>query len=114
MYTSKDLEKYEYFNGSDINFLLDSLTGVISRQYILDFVKNLVETPFAMCMMDLDNFTYINDNYGHKAGDICLKTIAENLRVCVGEDGLVSRFGGDEFIILLLFLIFIIKILNHY
>ena len=39
MYTTKDLEKYEYFNGSDINFLLDSLTGVISRQYILDFVK---------------------------------------------------------------------------
>ena len=54
MYTTKDLEKYEYFNGSDIIFLLDSLTGVISRQYILDFIKNLVETP-AMCMMDLDN-----------------------------------------------------------
>ena len=52
-----------------------------------------------MCMMDLDNFTYINDNYGHKAGDICLKTIAENLRVCVGEDWLVGHFGGDEFII---------------
>ena len=60
MYTTKDLENYEYFNGSDINFLLDSLTGVISRQYILDFVKNLVEnnTPFAKCFMDLDNYTY--------------------------------------------------------
>ena len=104
MYSAEDLSKYKYFDGADINFVLDSLTGIISRQYILDFARTLVDsnTPFAMCMMDLDNFKYINDNYGHAAGDICLKTIAENLQKCVGEDGLVGRFGGDEFIIIYL------------
>ena len=104
MYTADDLKRYKYFDGADINFVLDSLTGIISRQYILDFARTLVDsnTPFAMCMMDLDNFKYVNDNYGHAAGDICLKTIAEGLQKCVGEDGLVGRFGGDEFIIIYL------------
>ncbi len=104
MYTLDDLKKYKYFDGADINFVLDSLTGIISRQYILDFARTLVNsnTPFAMCMMDLDNFKYVNDSYGHRAGDICLKNIAESLQKCVGEDGLVGRFGGDEFIIIYL------------
>ncbi len=104
MYTVDDLKKHKYFDGADINFVLDSLTGVISRQYILDYARFLVEhnTPFAMCMMDLDNFKYINDSYGHNAGDKCLRIVAENLQRCTGEDGLVGRFGGDEFIILYL------------
>ncbi|MCR5350729.1 MAG: GGDEF domain-containing protein [Acholeplasmatales bacterium] len=104
MYTIDDLKKHKYFNGADINFVLDSLTGVISRQYILDYARFLVEhnTPFAMCMMDLDNFKYVNDSYGHNAGDKCLQIVAENLQRCTGDDGLVGRFGGDEFIILYL------------
>ena len=104
MYTKDDLKKYKYFDGADINFVLDSLTGVISRQYILDFARFLVEhnTPFAMCMMDLDNFKYVNDSYGHNAGDKCLQIVAENLQRCTGDEGLVGRFGGDEFIIIYL------------
>ena len=104
MYTIEDLKKYKYFDGADINFVLDSLTGVISRQYILDFARFLVEhnTPFAMCMMDLDNFKYVNDSYGHNAGDKCLQIVAENLQRCTGDEGLVGRFGGDEFIIIYL------------
>ena len=104
MYTVDDLKKHKYFDGADINFVLDSLTGVISRQYILDYARYLVEhnTPFAMCMMDLDNFKYVNDQYGHNAGDKCLQIVAENLKRCTGDEGLVGRFGGDEFIIIYL------------
>ena len=104
MYTIEDLKKCDYFDGADLTFVLDSLTGVISRQYILDFARKLVKdnVPFAMCMMDLDNFKYINDSYGHKAGDICLKNIADGLIKVIGDGGLVGRFGGDEFIILYL------------
>ena len=102
IYTVDDLKPFNYFNDIDITYLLDSLTGVISRQYILDYAKHLISLnkPFAMIMMDLDNFKFINDTYGHKAGDICLKEIGESLRVHVGSDGLVGRFGGDEFIII--------------
>ena len=42
MYTKEDLQKYKYFDGADLTFVLDSLTGVISRQYILDFARKLI------------------------------------------------------------------------
>ena len=104
MYTKEELAKYHYFDGAELNFVLDSLTGVISRQYILDYARTLVDSniPFAMCMMDLDNFKYVNDSYGHHAGDLTLQRVADGLKKCVGEDGLVGRFGGDEFVILYL------------
>ena len=42
MYSELDLKKYDYFEGSEINYVLDSLTGVISRQYILDYAKRVI------------------------------------------------------------------------
>lgn len=102
MYTLADLEKYDYFKGTDINYVLDSLTGVLSRAYILGFAQKLVEdkVEFMMGILDVDNFKLVNDNYGHKVGDGCLKEIGTNLAKYVGEDGLVGRFGGDEFIVI--------------
>jgi diguanylate cyclase (GGDEF)-like protein len=102
MYSIDDLKKYDYFNNIDFTYALDSLTGVLSRANILGFAKQLVETnfPFTMAIMDIDNFKLVNDNYGHMVGDGCLKYVADKLALYVGEDGLVGRFGGDEFIIL--------------
>ncbi len=104
MYTIDEIRKYKYFENADYSFVLDSLTGVISRQYILDYAKYLINNhvPFAMAMVDLDNFKYINDNYGHHIGDLCLKTTAEEIQNKVSDKGLVGRFGGDEFIIIYL------------
>jgi diguanylate cyclase (GGDEF)-like protein len=53
-----------------------------------------------MGILDIDNFKLVNDNYGHHVGDECLKSIATGLADFVGEDGLVGRFGGDEFVII--------------
>ena len=102
MYKLEDLTKYEYFKDVDIAYALDSLTGVIARGYILGFARHLVDNnvPFMMGIMDIDNFKMVNDNYGHKFGDECLKSIGTNLIKFVGNDGLVGRYGGDEFIIL--------------
>ena len=102
MYTKNDLSKYDYFNSVDMNYALDSLTGVLSRANILGFARHLVDnkTPFTMAILDIDNFKLVNDNYGHAVGDECLISIGENLARYVGNDGLVGRFGGDEFIIL--------------
>lgn len=104
MYKIEELTKYDFFKNADVNFVLDSLTGLVSRQYILAFAKDLIKNniPFAFAMVDLDNFKSINDNYGHHAGDICLKNIAEGIQERVGDGGIVGRFGGDEFIIVYL------------
>jgi diguanylate cyclase (GGDEF)-like protein len=104
MYTIEEIKKHKYFKDADYNFVLDSLTGVISRQYILDYAKYLIKNqiPFAMAMVDLDNFKFINDNYGHHIGDLCLKYTAEGIQNMVSDRGLVGRFGGDEFIIIYL------------
>ena len=102
MYTYDDLKKYEYFKDIDMNYALDSLTGVLSRANVLGFAKHLVdtETPFMMGILDIDNFKLVNDNYGHMVGDECLKSVASNMAAYVGDDGVVGRFGGDEFVVI--------------
>ena len=102
MYKKEDLIKYDYFKDFDMDYILDSLTGVVSRGYILGFAKHLIEKniEFAFCMIDVDNFKLVNDNYGHKIGDECLINIAESLVREVGDRGVIGRYGGDEFVII--------------
>ena len=104
MYTTEDLNRYEYFQEilkhNDINYLLDPLTGLLSRSTIISFTKSLIDhkTPFSFAMIDLDNFKEINDSYGHTAGDKALAGVAESLINYLGKDGVAGRFGGDEFL----------------
>lgn len=100
MYTYDDLKKYKYFNNINMAYALDSLTGVLSRTNILGFAQHLIDTktPFMMGILDIDNFKLVNDNYGHHVGDECLKDIGAGLAKYLGDDGIVGRFGGDEFV----------------
>ncbi len=102
MYTREQLDRIGYFKDIELSHLLDSLTGVISRGYILNLAKELIDNnkPFTMLMFDIDNFKFINDNYGHAIGDECLKAVSDSLIRCVGDKGLIGRYGGDEFIII--------------
>ena len=56
MYTKEQLEQYEYFKGLDMEYVLDALTGCVSRGYILGLTKYLIEKkePFAFAIIDLD------------------------------------------------------------
>ena len=104
MYTKDYLNKYEYFKkilkDTKIEYVIDPLTGVISRKYMLEFIKSLIKdnTPFTMAILDLDNFKDINDNHGHSTGDAVLENVGNGLIDFFYEKGLVGRFGGDEFI----------------
>ena len=81
--------------------LLDYLTGAVSRGHMLWFVQWLIqkEIPFCFAMLDLDNFKFINDTYGHHAGDEVLIRVTEDLAAMLDGIGLVGRYGGDELLI---------------
>jgi len=105
MYTKDQLLKYPYFEeifkSGDVSNVVDSLTGLISRRYMLEFIQNLVENkvPFTLALLDLDNFKFINDTYGHKTGDGVLTGMSNDLERYLGDYGIAGRYGGDEFLI---------------
>ncbi|MGX1497609.1 diguanylate cyclase (GGDEF)-like protein [Labrenzia sp. MBR-25] len=83
----------------------DALTGLANRHHFSDCLSfsldGLPDRGFAIFACDLDRFKPVNDTYGHEAGDRVICTVADRLRLLVGENGVVSRIGGDEFIVLL-------------
>ena len=106
VYTIDKLRKFSFFDkiidGISLDEILDPLTGVISRAYSVKFVRSLIaeRKPFTFTMLDLDNFKFINDSFGHSAGDSVLTTVSKHLAECVDGFGLVGRFGGDELLII--------------
>lgn len=86
----------------------DPLTRLANRRLFLDrlaqalAVSNRSGRFGAMMYMDLDNFKSLNDKSGHDAGDLLLVEVAARLRNCVREMDTVARFGGDEFVVLLI------------
>lgn len=86
----------------------DSLTGLANRRsfdlaWEVEWQRaNRQGLPLAMAMVDVDQFKVYNDHYGHQAGDLCLKAVADTLRGAVQRSGeLVARYGGEEFVVIL-------------
>ncbi len=77
----------------------DSLTDTYNRRYYDDYIQNAEDIQAAV-MIDVDNFKYINDNYGHDAGDMVLHSIAQTILSCVRKTDAVIRYGGDEFAVI--------------
>ncbi|WP_343550691.1 diguanylate cyclase [Pantoea sp.] len=80
----------------------DFLTQLLSRSGLYESLKN---EPFSLqreagvVMLDVDYFKAINDNFGHDAGDGVLEEIARRIQQVVGNRGMVCRFGGEEFVV---------------
>jgi diguanylate cyclase (GGDEF)-like protein len=83
----------------------DALTQVYNRRFFFDYFGQLQNRHFgidiSILMIDADHFKDINDTYGHLAGDEVLKTIAQRILGCLRTSDIISRFGGEEFIVLL-------------
>ncbi len=87
----------------------DALTGIYNRAGLYEQIDRMDEEwknkkrrrGAGLLFIDLDNFKGYNDTFGHDVGDLILKEMAAIFRIVAGEDGIVSRYGGDEFIILL-------------
>jgi diguanylate cyclase (GGDEF)-like protein len=84
---------------------LDSLTKLLNRKSLDDYILQLEmdgsRCPIGIVFMDLDNFKFFNDKYGHLMGDQILIETASYLKSSTRQNDLVFRYGGDEFLILL-------------
>ena len=91
-----------YVQRRDVN--LDYLTGTVNRRGLDMAMKKAIleskDKDFAAIMIDVDYFKNINDQFGHKAGDEVLESIADVLVSSFGSNDIVGRFGGDEFCVI--------------
>lgn len=89
--------------------ITDYLTGLYNRDGFHTMIDNIIrESRFSgepvdlsILYIDLDNFKYYNDTFGHDIGDFILRSIANLLKEAAGDKGFTVRFGGDEFLIIL-------------
>ncbi len=82
----------------------DFLTNISNRRHFFECMHAyMLETkePFALCMIDVDNFKTINDSFGHDVGDSVLITLAKVLKDNLKGSDIVARFGGEEFCVAL-------------
>jgi diguanylate cyclase len=89
----------------------DKMTGLLTRYYF-DYLFQEVELPKAkesgeglsLILLDIDTFAQINQTKGHSCGDEVIKGVAQCLRGVLPEEAIISRYGGDEFAVLLPFM----------
>ncbi len=85
----------------------DSLTRMHNRAYLYEKLQNATRHAnrgndgFALFMMDLNRFKFINDTLGHHIGDLILQEVASRLNQCLRDDDTAARLGGDEFAVML-------------
>jgi len=87
---------------------LDGLTGLLNRGYFETRYQSEVARarrhghPLSVALLDLDRYKNFNDRYGHASGDVALRVLAETLLKGLRATDIVARYGGDEFVVLLL------------
>lgn len=81
----------------------DSLTGVFNRkggdEAVADYMKAHAGQKALVLALDIDNFKLVNDVYGHSVGDEALKTLVRDMKETFGKESIITRTGGDEFIL---------------
>jgi diguanylate cyclase (GGDEF)-like protein len=104
---------YKFLSGSNIESayheeiyrltILDGLTGVHNKRYLLDFLEREMASakrhkhPLSLVMFDIDHFKKINDEKGHLCGDAVLKQLTRRIKTRMRREDLFARYGGEEF-----------------
>jgi len=85
----------------------DGLTGLYNHRYFQETISNDFQKAsrynesLSCVMFDIDNFKKFNDNYGHQAGDMVLKTLGSIIKDLVRDSDLSARYGGEEFVLIM-------------
>lgn len=101
------IEKLRLFGEIQRLSITDSLTGLFNRRFFYDALDREIErvkryaSLFSIILIDIDDFKKINDVYGHLVGDKVLAGIAEIMKKLLRKSDIISRYGGEEFIVLL-------------
>lgn len=101
------LEKARLFRRTEELAITDDLTGLYTHAYFKERLEEEVKRAarygekFMVLMMDIDNFKHLNDSYGHPAGDIVLKNVADGIKQNIRETDIVGRYGGEEIAVIL-------------
>jgi adenylate cyclase len=97
-----------YYNQSRENLaLIDSLTQIPNRRCLDEFLeqqwlqRKKKQQNLSIILCDVDFFKKYNDTYGHQAGDLCLKQVAQTLAQSIRNNDLAARYGGEEFMVVL-------------
>ncbi len=106
---SSSVEKLEHQKDSLTNQLMhDSLTGVLSRAYILDVLHKQLgkkqrdnKFVFSLALIDIDHFKNINDQYGHPVGDQVLQQFCKTVQSAIRQQDYFGRYGGEEFLLMI-------------
>lgn len=83
----------------------DPLTDIYNRDFFeqnMNTYNEHIDTSIAIILCDLDELKYLNDNYGHKKGDVLIKESAKLLNQYFSKNAVVSRVGGDEFAVIII------------
>ena len=87
----------------DAGLLYDPLTGLLVKEQITRLAVNRVDQLQAegtnLAILDIDYFKHVNDTYGHHFGDLVLRNVASIMKTVIGDQGVLGRIGGDEFMI---------------
>ena len=84
----------------------DPLTGVYNRRHLMTQIDEEMRKAYdsgsdlSLCIIDIDFFKNINDNHGHLCGDDVLVKLSSAISSCLGENEMIGRYGGEEFIVL--------------
>ncbi len=100
-------ENYQLAHNLHWHSQYDELTTVLNRRGVFAWIENeklfsgKSFEPISVVMLDLDHFKQINDEYGHDVGDEVIQQSAQLIKEELGENSAVSRFGGEEFLLIL-------------
>lgn len=102
---NNNIDLAEHLSRTEILANTDSLTGLYNRRHFLKSANNLLmndikyKTHSWCAFIDIDFFKKVNDTYGHQAGDKTINMIASELKSYFNENYIISRFGGEEFVV---------------
>ncbi|MEG0668960.1 MAG: GGDEF domain-containing protein, partial [Clostridium sp.] len=98
----KNKKKSEKIKTISHGLMIDGLTNVYNKKYLQNRLKSGITSKeeFYIAILDLDDYKKVNDTYGHMFGDTALVKVAEKIKSLLPDNAFISRFGGEEFVIM--------------